>query len=114
MTEAANRPAVSKGERLAGFIMTLEAQKEPVAEFDKWLWGEICQWHISGGCDGGRGQTADRGVPGWDGDLKKFVYGAKKCQVPMLSYKESPDACRNTKDGAMMLISIAWKRRGSA
>ena len=66
--------------------MTLEAQKEPVAEFDERLWGEICQWHISGGlCDGGRGQTADRGVPGWG--FEKICLCTKKCQAPMLSYK---------------------------
>ena len=29
----------AKGERLAGFIRTLEAQREPVAEFDERLWG---------------------------------------------------------------------------
>ena len=33
----------AKGERLAGFIRTLEAQKEPVAEFDERLWG---RWWI--------------------------------------------------------------------
>ena len=61
----------AKGERLAGFIRTLEAQTEPVAEFDERLWGEICQWHISGGlCDGGRGRRHEGSVPGWDGDLK--------------------------------------------
>ena len=38
MTEAiAERSA--KGERLAVFIRTLEAQREPVAEFDERLWG---------------------------------------------------------------------------
>ena len=114
MTETvAQRSA--KGERLAGFIMTLEAQKEPVAEFDERLWGEICQWHISGGlCDGGRGQTADRGVPGWDGDLKKFVYVQKNVRHLCYHTKESPDTCRSAKNEAIMLISIARKRRGSA
>ena len=38
MTEAiAERSA--KGERLAVFIRTLRAQREPVAEFDERLWG---------------------------------------------------------------------------
>lgn len=40
MTEViAQRSA--KGERLAGFIRTLEAQMEPVAEFDERLWGAM-------------------------------------------------------------------------
>lgn len=34
-----------------------------MAEFDERLWGGD-----GGLCDGGRGQAADRGVPGWDGD----------------------------------------------
>ena len=45
------------------FIKMLRVQEEPVAEFDERLWGEICQWHISGGlCDGGRGWWYDGGV----------------------------------------------------
>lgn len=42
MTEAiAQRSA--KGERLAGFIRTLEAQREPVAEFDSQLWASMVE-----------------------------------------------------------------------
>lgn len=43
MTEAiAQRSA--KGERLAGFIRTLETQTEPVAEFDERLWGAMVDY----------------------------------------------------------------------
>lgn len=43
MTKAiAERSA--KGERLAGFIRTLEAQREPVAEFDERLWGAMADY----------------------------------------------------------------------
>ena len=43
VTEAiAQRSA--KGERLAGFIRTLEAQKEPLAEFDERLWGAMVDY----------------------------------------------------------------------
>ena len=43
VTEAiAERSA--KGERLAGFIRTLEVQKEPVAEFDERLWGAMVDY----------------------------------------------------------------------
>ncbi len=43
VTEAiAERSA--KGERLAGFIRTLEAQREPVAEFDERLWGAMVDY----------------------------------------------------------------------
>lgn len=43
MTEAiAQRSA--KGERLAGFIRTLEAQEGPVAEFDERLWGAMVDY----------------------------------------------------------------------
>jgi hypothetical protein len=43
VTEAiAERSA--KGERLAGFIRTLETQKEPVAEFDERLWGAMVDY----------------------------------------------------------------------
>ena len=42
VTEAiAERSA--KGERLAGFIRTLEAQKKPVAEFDSQLWASMVE-----------------------------------------------------------------------
>ena len=34
----------TKGERLAGFIRTLEAQREPVAEFDEGLWGAMVDY----------------------------------------------------------------------
>ena len=51
VTEAiAERSA--KGERLAGFIRTLEAQKEPVAEFDERLWGAVVNY-VTVGVDGG-------------------------------------------------------------
>ncbi|MBR6267489.1 MAG: recombinase, partial [Selenomonadaceae bacterium] len=64
VTEAiAERSA--KGERLAGFIRTLEVQKEPVAEFDERLLGGD-----GGLCDGGRGRRHEGSVPGWDGDLR--------------------------------------------
>ena len=36
--------AIAKGERLAGFIRTLEVQKEPVAEFDERLWGAMVDY----------------------------------------------------------------------
>ncbi|MBR4695532.1 MAG: hypothetical protein IKO94_05565, partial [Selenomonadaceae bacterium] len=43
VTEAiAERSA--KGERLAGFIRTIEAQREPVAEFDERLWGAMVDY----------------------------------------------------------------------
>ncbi|MBO6292464.1 MAG: hypothetical protein J6N51_09425 [Selenomonas sp.] len=43
VTEAiAQRSA--KGERLAGVIRTLEAQGEPVAEFDERLWGAMVDY----------------------------------------------------------------------
>ncbi len=51
VTEAiAERSA--KGERLACFIRTLEAQKEPVAEFDEQLWGAMVDY-VTVGVDGG-------------------------------------------------------------
>ncbi len=51
VTEAiAERSA--KGERLAGFIRTLEVQKEPVAEFDERLWGVMVDY-VTVGVDGG-------------------------------------------------------------
>lgn len=51
VTEAiAQRSA--KGERLAGFIRTLEAQGEPVAEFDERLWGAMVDY-VTVGVDGG-------------------------------------------------------------
>ncbi len=34
----------AKGERLAGFIRTLEAQTVPVAEFDERLWGAMVDY----------------------------------------------------------------------
>ena len=34
----------TKGERLAGFIRMLEAQREPVAEFDERLWGAMVDY----------------------------------------------------------------------
>ena len=34
----------TKNERLAGFIRTFEAQKEPVAEFDERLWGAMVDY----------------------------------------------------------------------
>ncbi len=42
----------AKGERLAGFIRTLEAQTEPVAEFDERLWGAMVDY-VTVGVDGG-------------------------------------------------------------
>ena len=42
----------AKGERLAGFIRTLEAQGEPVAEFDERLWGAMVEY-VTVGVDGG-------------------------------------------------------------
>ena len=42
----------AKGERLAGFIRTLEAQREPVAEFDERLWGAMVDY-VTVGADGG-------------------------------------------------------------
>ena len=43
VTEAiAQRSA--KGERLTGFIRTIEAQSEPVAEFDERLWGAMVDY----------------------------------------------------------------------
>ena len=51
VTEAiAERSA--KSERLAGFIKTLEAQTEPVAEFDERLWGAMVDY-VTVGADGG-------------------------------------------------------------
>ena len=51
LTEAiADRSA--KGERLAGFIKMLRAQKEPVAEFDERLWGCMVDY-VTVGLDGG-------------------------------------------------------------
>ena len=41
-----------KGERLAGVIRTLEAQMEPVAEFDERLWGAMVDY-VTVGVDGG-------------------------------------------------------------
>ena len=42
----------AKGERLAGVIRTLEAQREPVAEFDERLWGAMVDY-VTVGVDGG-------------------------------------------------------------
>ena len=42
----------AKSERLAGFIRTLEAQTEPVAEFDERLWGAMVDY-VTVGVDGG-------------------------------------------------------------
>lgn len=42
----------ARGERLTGFIRTLEAQKEPVAEFDERLWGAMVDY-VKVGVDGG-------------------------------------------------------------
>ncbi len=42
----------AKGERLAGFIRTLEAQGKPVAEFDERLWGATVDY-VTVGVDGG-------------------------------------------------------------
>jgi len=42
----------TKSERLAGFIRTLEAQTEPVAEFDERLWGAMVDY-VTVGVDGG-------------------------------------------------------------
>ena len=79
VTEAiAQRSA--KSERLAWFIRTLEAQREPVAEFDERLWGAMVDY-VTGG-----GQAADRDVPGWDGDLKNCIYVQKN--VRHLCYNE--------------------------
>ena len=51
VTEAiAQRSA--KGERLAGFIRTLETQREPVAELDERLWGAMVDY-VTVGVDGG-------------------------------------------------------------
>ena len=51
VTEAiAQRSA--KSERLAGFIRTLEAQREPVAELDERLWGAMVDY-VTVGVDGG-------------------------------------------------------------
>ena len=51
VTEAiAERSA--KSERLAGFIRTLEAQREPVAQFDEQLWGAMVDY-VTVGVDGG-------------------------------------------------------------
>lgn len=51
VTEAiAERSA--KSERLAGFIKTLRAQTEPVAEFDEQLWGCMVDY-VTVGADGG-------------------------------------------------------------
>ena len=51
VTEAiAQRSA--KGESFAGFIRTLEAQREPVAEFDERMWGSMVDY-VTVGVDGG-------------------------------------------------------------
>ena len=51
VTEAiAERSA--KSERLAGFIKTLQAQKEPLADFDERLWGCMVDY-VTVGVDGG-------------------------------------------------------------
>ena len=42
----------AKGERLVGFIRTLETQTEPVAEFDERLWGAMVDY-VTVGADGG-------------------------------------------------------------
>ena len=42
MTEAIVQRS-AKGERLEGFIRTLEAQREPVAEFDSQLWASMVE-----------------------------------------------------------------------
>ena len=42
----------SKHNRLAEFIRTLEAQREPVAEFDERLWGAMVDC-VTVGVDGG-------------------------------------------------------------
>lgn len=47
----------AKGERLTGFIKTLEAQTVPAAEFEERLWG--CD---GGLCDGGHGWRHDGSV----------------------------------------------------
>ena len=44
--------ALAKGERLAGFIRTLEAQTVPVAEFDERLRGAMVDY-VTVGADGG-------------------------------------------------------------
>ncbi len=41
----------AKSERLAGFIRTLKAQEEPVAEFDERLWGAVVNY-VTVGVDG--------------------------------------------------------------
>lgn len=51
VTEAIAERSV-KSERLAGFIKTLEAQTEPVAEFDERLWGCMVDY-VAVGVDGG-------------------------------------------------------------
>ena len=43
---------LAKGERLAGFIRTLAAQDEPVAEIDERLWGAMVDY-VTVGVDGG-------------------------------------------------------------
>ncbi|MBQ7496541.1 MAG: recombinase [Selenomonas sp.] len=43
---------LAKGERMAGFIRTIEAQREPVAEFDEHLWGCMVDY-MTVGVDGG-------------------------------------------------------------
>ena len=50
MASIARRSA--KVERLAGFIRTLEAQTEPVAEFDERLWGAMVDY-VTVGVDKG-------------------------------------------------------------
>lgn len=49
MASIAQRSA--NGERLAGFIKTIEAQREHVAEFDERLWGVMVDY-VSVGVDG--------------------------------------------------------------
>ena len=51
VTEAIAERSV-KSERLARFIKTLEAQTEPVAEFDERLWGAMVDY-VTVGADGG-------------------------------------------------------------
>ncbi|MBQ7496611.1 MAG: hypothetical protein IJU00_02050 [Selenomonas sp.] len=44
--------ASSKYNRLAGFIKTLRAQEEPLADFDERLWGCMVDY-VTVGADGG-------------------------------------------------------------
>lgn len=52
MTQNCIAERSAKGESLAGFIRTLEAQTEPVAEFDERLWGTMVDY-VTVGVDGG-------------------------------------------------------------